>query len=78
MTTHGQSKLFSLIEQLFNIGSGFIIAVCLWAFVVTPYLGIEYDVTEAMHVTLMFTAVSIIRGYLWRRAGNFITERYHK
>ena len=74
----GQTRLFSLIEQLFNIGSGFIIAVLLWAYVVTPYIGIEYDMTQGIKVTLMFTIVSVIRGYLWRRAGNFITERYHR
>ena len=73
----GQSKLFSLFEQLLNVGSGFIIAILLWAYVVTPYLGIKFDVTESLNVTLLFTVVSIVRGYLWRRAGNFITERYH-
>jgi len=74
----GQSRLFSFIEQLFNIGSGFIIAVFLWAYVVTPYIGIEYDVVQSLNVTLLFTVVSVVRGYLWRRAGNYITERYHK
>jgi len=74
----GQTKLFSLLEQVLNVASGFIIAVLLWIYIVTPYLGIEYDVTQSLSVTLMFTVVSMLRGYLWRRAGNYITERYHK
>ena len=74
----GQTKRYSLLEQLCNVGSGFIIAVILWAFVVTPYLGIAYDITQNLIVTTMYTVVSIIRGYLWRRAGNHITQRYNR
>ena len=74
----GQTRIQSFIEQLCNMASGFILAVLLWMYVVTPYLGIKYDPLEALNVTLMFTLVSIVRGYLWRRAGNYITERYPK
>lgn len=74
----GQTKRYSLLEQVCNVGSGFIIALILWAYVVTPYIGIEYNIEKGLIVTAMFTVVSIIRGYLWRRVGNYITERYHR
>ena len=66
-----QTKRASLVEQLCNIGSGFIIAMLLWAYIVTPYLGIEYHPGEAMNVTILFTFVSIVRSYIWRRIGNY-------
>lgn len=74
----GQSKMASMIEQLCNIGSGFIIAIILWAYVVTPYLGIEYDMIQNLYITTLYTVVSMVRGYLWRRVGNYITERYRR
>ena len=73
-----QTKLFSFIEQLANIASGFIIAIVLWASVVTPYLGIPYDLFDNLVITTMFTVASLVRGYIWRRIGNHITVRYNR
>lgn len=72
----GQTKKHSLIEQVLNVGSGFIIALLLWAYVVTPYMGVEYHLKEGLVITSLFTVVSIVRGYLWRRLGNYITVKY--
>ena len=71
----GQTKVHSIVEMLLNVGSGFIIAMLLWRYVVTPCLGIPYNLDESFYVTLLFTSVSIVRGYIWRRIGNYITER---
>ena len=71
----GQTKLHSLLEMVCNVGSGFIIAMLLWGYVVTPYLGIEYHLIDNLVVTGLFTVVSIIRGYIWRRVGNYLMVR---
>ncbi len=71
-----QSKRYSLIEQVCNIGSGFLIALTVWAYIITPYLGIEYQAEQAMVITVIFTLISLVRGYLWRRTFNYITNRY--
>ena len=71
-----QTKMFSFLEQVANIMSGFIIAVILWHYVVTPYLGIPYNIWDNLIITTMFTVVSILRGYIWRRVGNYITVHY--
>jgi hypothetical protein len=63
-----QSRLMSLVEQFANIGSGFVISSLLWHFVVQPVWGIQTSVAENLQITLLFTVVSILRGYAWRRA----------
>jgi len=65
-----QTKIESITESLLNIGSGFILAMFMWEFVVKPWLHIESDFVDNLSVTLMFTAVSMVRGYLWRRFFN--------
>ena len=62
-----QTRLGSLVEQLLNIGSGFVISCLLWEFAVKPIWHIRTDFAENLQITLLFTAVSIARGYAWRR-----------
>lgn len=66
-----QSRLESFFEQCLNIGSGFIISLLLWAFVVSPFWGFESNIQDTLGITAVFTVVSVIRGYLWRRYFNF-------
>lgn len=63
-----QTRLGSLVEQLLNIGSGFIISSLLWAWVVQPVWGIQTSFAENLQITSLFTVVSVVRGYCWRRA----------
>ena len=70
-----QSKKASAIEQVLNIGSGFIIATLVWYYLITPYLGIPYHMDQALIVTTIFTVISVIRGYLWRRYFNQLTMK---
>ena len=65
-----QSRLVSAVEALCNVASGFIVAMLLWRLVVTPYLGIPVSLNQNIKVTGLFTIVSIVRGYLWRRVFN--------
>lgn len=65
-----QSRLESLIEQLLNIGSGFILSLGVWTWVVVPVWHLPVSHGQNVQITLLFTAVSIVRSYLWRRLFN--------
>ncbi len=65
-----QSKVESAVEISFNIGSGFVIAWILTMFVL-PYFGfVEVTVTDGFWITVIFTTVSLLRSYIWRRYFN--------
>lgn len=66
-----QTRLSSLIEQLFNIGSGFIVSLMVWEFAVKPIWEIQTDFSENLQITVLFTVVSIARSYAWRRFFNW-------
>lgn len=66
----GQSKISSLLETTLNVGSGFIISMIVWEFWVKRYLGLDTNIAQNIVVTLVFTVVSIVRGYTWRRIFN--------
>jgi len=66
----GQTRFMSGVEQVCNVGSGFIIAMCVWRFFVVPYLGVSPALSDNFKVTCVFTVVSITRGYIWRRIFN--------
>lgn len=65
-----QSKLVSLIEQVMNVGSGFIFSLFIWLFIITPIFGIDMQFSENLSIVLIFTVASILRGYFWRRVFN--------
>lgn len=67
-----QRRLHSLIESVSNVGSGFIIASLLWEFVVKSTWHIETGLKENLQITTLFTVVSILRGYVFRRIFNRI------
>lgn len=73
-----QSKLDSLIEQLLNIGSGFVLSLCVWEFVVKPIWSIETSFVENLQITVLFTVVSLARSYAWRRAFNHFSHKNNK
>ena len=61
-----QSKLESLIETCLNVAIGFCISLTAWPFVAVLY-GIEYSHSQNLGITLIFTVLSISRGYIVRR-----------
>jgi hypothetical protein len=71
----GQSKRASIIEQVLNTASGFVVAWLVWMFVVAPLWQIPYDPVGGLGITAIFTVVSVIRGYLWRRLFNHYMVR---
>lgn len=66
--TYEQSKLESRIEVTVNYISGFLLAWATFTWVVTPLVDfgvLRWD--NAFAITIIFTVVSILRTYYWRR-----------
>lgn len=71
----GQSKKSSLLEQVLNVGSGFLISYFVLMLIITPIFELDTNSTDNFFITVIFTVISVIRGYLWRRAFNYITHK---
>jgi hypothetical protein len=68
-----QSKRFSLLESFLNQFSGLVLSLLLFQYLVGPYmLGITPSWVDNIQVTLVFTLVSVLRSYLFRRIFNRI------
>ena len=59
----------SIIETTLNIGSGVVISWAM-AFWLLPLWGYSYTASESFSITIVFTGVSWLRSYLWRRYFN--------
>lgn len=66
---HGQSRRMSLVEQFFNVGSGVLLSLLVGQ-IVYPLFGYPVSLMENMGLTAIFTVVSVMRGYVWRRIFN--------
>jgi hypothetical protein len=62
-----QSKLVSAVEVTLNVGSGFVTAFLVWQLIANPLFGYEVTYAQNFVLTSIFTGVSLVRGYLWRR-----------
>lgn len=70
-----QSKKHSILEQLFDTGTGFAISYCVWEFILKNLINKEYlSIDNTFAITIIFTIISIVRGYCWRRIFNRIEE----
>jgi hypothetical protein len=69
-----QTKKGSIFEQCCNIGSGFILAMLLWNFVVIHMIDANgyAALNQNVQITSLFTVVSLVRGYFWRRLFNWL------
>jgi len=70
-----QSKLESFVEASANTASGFIVSYAFWLGVVVPLFDLTLSHGDNLLVTCMFTVLSVIRSYLWRR---FFNAGVHK
>jgi hypothetical protein len=61
-----QSRRMSLIETVTNTVVGYALAVAT-QFAVFPFFGLRVGVIENLGIGLIFTVVSIARGYVLRR-----------
>lgn len=64
-----QSKKQSLVESITNTFVGFIISLTA-IFLILPLFGVESTPVKNIGITLCFTIISILRGYLIRRFFN--------
>ena len=73
-----QSRKHSLLESMTNTAVGFVISVLVWEFVVKPVWDIHTTFAENLTITLLFTVISIARGYVLRRFFNHVTNKKKK
>ena len=57
----------SFIEQILNIGSGLFLSALVVQPILFPIYDIQTSTFENIQLALIFTIVSVGRGYLWRR-----------
>jgi hypothetical protein len=77
-----QTKVISFVESVVNVASGFVISLILWQWVVAPAFGYEVTIVTNLQLTSIFTIVSVLRGYIWRRLferrlNRWLTELFH-
>lgn len=69
-----QSKTHSILESMFDVASGFVVALLVWIWVVKPIYGIDVNMVQNLEITGLFTAIGVGRKYIWRRIFNRIQE----
>jgi membrane protein implicated in regulation of membrane protease activity len=65
-----QSKRESLVEASLNTASGFIVSLFVWQFIAAPLFGYTVTWRDNVLLTALFTVVSVLRSYVWRRFFN--------
>ena len=65
-----QSRIESLIESSLNTASGFVVAVLIMQFVITPLWKLPTSSLDNLAITLVFTVAAVSRNYVWRRFFN--------
>lgn len=64
-----QTRWQSMVEAFLNTLSGYIISVVAQV-LIFPHYGIHLGLGENMQIVAIFTAISIVRSYVWRRFFN--------
>jgi hypothetical protein len=57
---------------------GFVISVLTWEFIVKPVWDLHTSFAENLSITMLFTLISIARGYVLRRFFNHVTNKKKK
>ena len=70
-----QTKRQSLIETLTSVFAGWLIGVIL-NMLVLPLFDYDVSLTDGVLISIIFTAVSVVRGYLIRRFFNSKERKY--
>ena len=61
-----QSKRESMVETLTNVGIGWFISF-IANMLVLPLFGYNINLTDGLLISIIFTIISIVRGYVVRR-----------
>jgi len=67
----GQSHLASILEQFSNLVIGIVIATFLGLFLFPAYFGHPVTGSEAIQISVIFAAISFLRGLMIRRIWNW-------
>jgi Kef-type K+ transport system membrane component KefB len=65
-----QSHRHTLIEVVVSTGAAFLISALLQHYFVNPVWHLHSSPTDSVAITLFFTAVSLVRSYIFRRIFN--------
>ena len=66
-----QRRKHSLMEAAMNTLSGLLISVAA-GMVIYPMFGYQVPLHEVTAITIIFTVISVIRSYFWRRLYNWL------
>lgn len=69
-----QSKRHSALEAVANVAIGYLISVATNV-VVLPLFGYAVSITDGFAIGLVFTAISLARSYVLRRAFNRLSGK---
>ncbi len=69
-----QTKLESWLETILNVGSGLLLSALVIQPILFPIFNIHTSTIENLEMASIFTAVSVARGYIWRR---YFNHRLH-
>ena len=69
-----QLKRHSLLESVINVAVGYGVAL-VSQIVIFPLYGMEVPLSANIQIGIWFTAISIVRSYVLRRAFNRWTDR---
>lgn len=67
-----QSKVMSFVEISLNLLSGYFLSLLVTE-IVFPLYGLESNLSQNMEITAIYTVVSLIRSYVFRRVFNYFT-----
>lgn len=74
-----QTKKGSLLEICLNTCSGFVVAWTLTQWMFPNIYHVELSISQSWTITFIYTVMSIIRSYMWRRVFNyFIIKKVKK
>jgi len=65
-----QSRKESLLEASLDTLSGSVLSYLVWMLVAAPLFNIPVNHTDTFWITVLFTGVSLVRSYVWRRLFN--------
>ena len=65
-----QTKKGSLLEVTCNAFTGFVVAWILTHYLFPTWFNLDLTINQSWHITLIYTVVSMIRTFIWRRIFN--------
>lgn len=73
----GQARAHSLMEAVTGTLFALFISIVLQQFIIAPLFHLRTSVGENIGIVLIFTVVSMVRSYYWRRLFNWLHCRQH-